>query len=139
MVGYGMKAEIEVPAPASSLIPPLHGSQPDQSASPSLSTEVGLARSMKGYELYSWQEGGDWHFALLVGTNRLKTHDEVTSPDVRVQGTEALKRELSRLPSEERVFWSTGLVEGMAMPSDNILSEISTHCEQLGVQLVVDR
>ncbi len=94
---------------------------------------------MKGYELYSWQGGGDWHFALLVGTNRLKTHNEVTSPDVRVQGTEALKRELSRLPNEERVFWSGQRVGGLTMPPDDIISEISTHCAQLGIQLEVDR
>ena len=37
------------------------------------------ARSMKGFELYSWQAEGEWHFALVVGTNRSKTHEEIAS------------------------------------------------------------
>ena len=35
------------------------------------------SESMKGYELYTWQEGGQWYFALLEGTNRLKTDEEI--------------------------------------------------------------
>ena len=31
-------------------------------------------QAFKGYELYSWQEGSEWRFALLIGTNR----DELT-------------------------------------------------------------
>ena len=103
------------------------------------SPEASPVQSLKGYELYSWQRDGDWHFALLVGTNRLKANDEVTSPDVRVQGIEALKMELNRLPNEERVFWSAQRVGGMTMPPDDIISEISTHCAQLGIQLEIDR
>ena len=37
-----------------------------------------LPHSMKGYELYSWQVGDDWHFTLITGTNRLKTLEEIT-------------------------------------------------------------
>jgi len=35
-----------------------------------------LPSSMKGYELYSWQEEGQWHFTLVTGTNRNKTLSE---------------------------------------------------------------
>ncbi len=38
------------------------------------------AGSMKGYELYSWQDGDRWYFSVLVGTNRNKTLDEIRSP-----------------------------------------------------------
>lgn len=37
-------------------------------------------RSFKGWELYAWQDGGDWTYALLFGTNRIKFCDEVKSP-----------------------------------------------------------
>ena len=36
-----------------------------------------FGESMKGYELYSWQEGNTWKFSLLVGTNREKSLDEI--------------------------------------------------------------
>jgi hypothetical protein len=39
---------------------------------------------MKGYELYSWQQDGQWVFSLLVGTNREKTLDEIQSPQARL-------------------------------------------------------
>jgi len=38
-----------------------------------------LPRSMKGYELYSWQEQGQWHFTLITGTNRNKQLEEIIS------------------------------------------------------------
>ena len=37
-------------------------------------------RAFKGWELYAWQDGGDWKFAMLVGTNRNKFCDEVKNP-----------------------------------------------------------
>jgi hypothetical protein len=110
-------------------------------ASPTLgapeSIEVSLVQSMKGYELYSWQMDGDWHFALLVATNWIKTHDEVTSPQSGVQGTEALKRELSRLPTGAPVFWSGLRVGGLTMPPNDTISEISSYSAQLGIQLEI--
>jgi len=38
-----------------------------------------LPHSMKGYELYSWLEDGQWHFTLITGTNRNKTVEEIGS------------------------------------------------------------
>ena len=64
------------------------------------------SQSMKGYELYSWEARGEWYFALLVGTNRTKTIDEVTGPEVRVQGLDALMNALDHLSKGQQVFWS---------------------------------
>ncbi len=109
----------------------------DQGIEPTIQAEVLAAPSLKGYELYSWQIEGDWYFTLVVGTNRLKTCDEVTSPEVRVQGIEALKRELNLVPSGEQVFWSTRHVPKMTLPPVEIIDEIGAYCEQIGVQLEV--
>ncbi len=73
---------------------------------------------MKGYELYSWKSRGEWYFAFLVGTNRLKTRDEVTSPRVRLQGVEAVKKKLEQLAKGDDVFWSSGLVRGTILPPE---------------------
>jgi hypothetical protein len=42
------------------------------------SSATPFAESMKGYELYSWQDGNTWKFSLLTGTNREKSLDEET-------------------------------------------------------------
>ncbi len=36
-----------------------------------------IPKSLKGYELYSWQKGNDWFFSLVVGTNRNKSVAEI--------------------------------------------------------------
>jgi hypothetical protein len=97
-----------------------------------------IPESMKGYELYSWQVQDVWYFALVVGTNRLKTYEEVSSSETRVKGLEALKRELDRLPDGERVFWSDQRVPNTTLPPDEMIDEIRAYCEQRGTQLDVE-
>ncbi len=97
----------------------------------------GLA--FKGYELSSWPAGAEWYFALLLGTNRIKTCEEVTATDVRLEGAEALKEQLASCPRGEQVFWSVTRVPNMALPPDAVVDEISVYCQQIGVQLHVER
>lgn len=92
---------------------------------------------MKGYELYSWQMEGTWTFALVPGTNRIKTYDEIASSDTRVQGLEALRRELDQLASGEQVFWSEGRVPNTALPPDDVIEDVRAYCEQRGIRLEV--
>ena len=103
---------------------------------------TGSARSMKGFELYSWQAGeaaceGGWCFALVAGTNRIKTYEEITSSEVRVGGLDALKRELGQLASGEQVFWLEGRVPNTALPPDDVIEEVRGYCEQRGIRLHV--
>jgi len=42
-------------------------------------------RQMKGYELYSWQNGSNWNFTLITGTNRTKSFDEIIAPVIHSQ------------------------------------------------------
>jgi len=111
-----------------------------------------LPRSMKGYELYSWQVDGTWHYTLITGTNRQKMLEEITSEGdvlsgdglnkLRANGTEDLKAALSRLPEGEQVFWVgpgwQALPEGevaFGLPSEEIVEEIRQHCKKLGIEL----
>ena len=54
--------------------------------------------SFKGIELNSWKLAtGDWHFSLLMGTNRKKSIQEITDPKVTIVGVDNLKKKLSEL------------------------------------------
>jgi hypothetical protein len=75
---------------------------------------------------------------LVVGTNRLKTFQEVSSPDVRVQGIEALKMDLDGLAGGEQVFWLEQRVPGMARPPDEMFEAIQTYCAERGIRLEAD-
>jgi hypothetical protein len=103
------------------------------------SREVRLPHSMKGYELYSWKIRGDWYFSLLVGTNRLKTRNEITSPKVRLQGVEALRRKLKQLAKGEEVSWSAGLVPRTVLPPKRIIDEVKSYCEERGIIVRVNQ
>ena len=103
------------------------------------SAQAKLPHSMKGYELYSWRARGGWYFALLTGTNRLKTGREVRAPGGRMKGVEALKRKLNLLAEGEEVSWATGLVPGTALPPDGVVQEVKEHCDRRGIILRVRR
>ncbi len=74
-----------------------------------------LPRSMKGYELYSWQDGQQWRFTLITGTNRTKTLEEITTGEdaltadgwvnIHVQGLAAIQSVVSRIPPGEWLSW----------------------------------
>ncbi|HEY79044.1 MAG TPA: hypothetical protein G4O09_08030 [Dehalococcoidia bacterium] len=46
-----------------------------------------LTHSMKGYELYSWEEDNQWHFTLITGTNRTKMMEEIISREDLISET----------------------------------------------------
>jgi hypothetical protein len=74
-----------------------------------------LPSSTKGYELLSWQVGDEWVFALITGTNRNKTFEEIMIPKneftsdgfvkLTVAGVEDFKKVIDRLPANEWVMW----------------------------------
>ena len=112
-----------------------------------------LPHSLKGYELYSWSDGSQWHFTLITGTNRLKTIEEITSKGdsisetgwvkIQVVGADAIKDVLSRLPEGESVFWCDELHIGQStetdlqLPPEQIADAIEEYAKQRGLDFVV--
>jgi hypothetical protein len=109
-----------------------------------------LPDSMKGYELYSWSEDGQWHFTLITGTNRNKTLEEIISKEnyiseagwvkVNVAGVEAIKAVLRKLPPKEFVMWLSGMREPseqaaiqIQMPPAETSKEIKEYAIQCGL------
>jgi hypothetical protein len=124
--------QVEVVSPAPSV------GEDEASPAPATSTSAIHGPSMKGYELYSWQTEGEWHFSLVVGTNRLKTYEEVSSPEVRLQGMGALNMELDRLAWGEQVFWSGQRVPRTSLPPETMMDEIRAYCRERGISLEIE-
>ena len=89
--------------------------------------------SMKGYELYSWKDGSQWRFSILVGTNREKTLDEIKSADVAISGVDELKSTLEQIPSGQYITWSTR--ETLSFPPEDILKQVEQTCNDKGLIL----
>jgi len=89
------------------------------------------AESMKGYELYSWQEGSQWKFSLLTGTNREKTLDEIQSTDAAVEGVDALRSALEGISVGQTITWSAK--EPLAFPPEEIVQQVAQICRDQGL------
>jgi hypothetical protein len=114
-----------------------------------------LPHSMKGYELYSWQEQGQWHFTLITGTNRVKILEEIISGEnvvsqdgwVRIHavGVDEINAVLSRLLKKEFVFWNGAQWLEQTQQADNkitfppaqIIDTIKEHARQCGLDFQV--
>jgi hypothetical protein len=96
-----------------------------------------LAESMKGYELYSWQQGSQWSFSLLVGTNREKTLNEIKSADGILVGMDALKSTLENIAAGQYVTWS--LKENLAFPPEDIIRQVEQICKDKGLILNIGK
>jgi hypothetical protein len=108
-----------------------------------------LPQSFKGYELYSWEENGQWHFTLINGTNRTKTEQEITYVDnavsedgwvkIHVAGAGAVKNVLASLPAAESIYWCDELHIGGAtgmdfeLPPEEITKSIQEYAELCGL------
>lgn len=112
-----------------------------------------LPSSMKGYELYSWQVGEEWHFTLITATNAMVDFEEIIAPGntlsddgfvkITVIGVDAAKELLGLLPAGEYVFWG-GMDLGdqvpagtvyLTLPPQEVIDEISSYCSGLGLNL----
>ena len=89
--------------------------------------------SMKGYELYSWQDGDQWNFSLLVGTNREKTLDEIRDAKTVLHGVDALTSALEQMPAGQYIIWSSR--ETLSFPPDDITEQVEKICADRGLIL----
>jgi len=114
-----------------------------------------LPHSLKGYELYSWEEDNKWHFTLITGTNRNKTMEEIISKEdfisetgwvkIHVIGEDAIKDVISRLPQNESIFWCDELHIGqtteadinLQLPPERITDALKEHAEWYGLDFAV--
>jgi len=110
-----------------------------------------LPSSMKGYELYSWQENDGWHFTLITGTNRNKTLEEIISGDyfisetgwvnIHCQGEEAIKTALGKVPPGEWVSWRYGAFVSngsmLTLPPQDIIEKIKAYAVGRGLDFNV--
>jgi hypothetical protein len=102
--------------------------------------------SMKGWELYSWPNGSDWNYSLLIGTNITKTYEAVTGNRYKVTGMDSLKLMLAKLPAGEEIFWiSEDWLEriwsedahDLSLPPCRIIEEVEDFCAGQQLELSV--
>ena len=61
-------------------------------------------KSMKGFDLYAWEKGGNTFFTLLRGTNREKTSEEIYDIKNAVEGMSAIENKINKIDSGQYIF-----------------------------------
>ena len=105
-----------------------------------------FSHSMKGWELYSWPVGYDWKYSILMGTNRIKTYDEVVTNRIAVTGKDSLKILLDKIPAKEYIFWAgegwlksiwQGDCKNLSLPDSPTIAYIKNYCKLKDLELVI--
>ena len=113
-----------------------------------------LPRSLKGYELYVWEEAGVVRLTLVTGTNREKQLEEIVSKDSNlssdgwfkgtVEGLDQGLDLLARLaPGETVIVMSLPVEEGeidletYQSPPTEVFTEIAEFCREKGLELIL--
>jgi hypothetical protein len=93
-------------------------------------------RSMKGWELYSWQNKNTWKFSILTGTNRNKKLEEIKAPEAVLHSLKELEQALFELAKGEYVTWfNPPTFPELSLPPDTTIEEIRAWCKKLGLIL----
>lgn len=86
--------------------------------------------SLKGWELYVWQQDNTTYFSLMVGTNRPKTVKEID--DAAVKGMAAIQPKLDQLQKGELVFLHGRRLDTKAPAA--IAKQLTEYCEKVGLK-----
>lgn len=90
----------------------------------------------KGMELYSWYQGTDWHFSLVVGVNNRKPVLEVADVEqYGFIGVGQLKRKLSKLAKGQQVYWFN---RGAEAVSGSMEKDLLKYCSSLEIKVEVE-
>ena len=93
----------------------------------------------KGTELYSWKdEGGEWVFALLYGTNWIKPEAYVKNTADQIRSVEDLNIAFARLSLGESVIW-IHRVSGFEYPPEAAIERIKELARKAEISLHVER
>jgi hypothetical protein len=105
-----------------------------------------FSHSMKGWELYSWPISTNWKYSLMVGTNAVKTYEQVVNNRLSVIGEDSLKVLLSKMPANEEISWlgkvwlQTSWQSSFGelnLPKRTTQIEIKEFCDNHGLKLTI--
>ena len=91
----------------------------------------------KGIELYSWEAESNWLFALVPGTNRLKSEREIKSTVACIHTLEQVQLILAQLGEKDEIFWIERQSMRFVLPSASIVAAVSASASSSGAKLRV--
>jgi hypothetical protein len=111
-----------------------------------------IPKSMKGYELYSWNSDGIWKFKLITGTNRNKSKEEIVSTEKTISnngwvnyfvtGNDELFMLLEQMPRKSFLIWNSTYNPGgneipFQYPDDETIIKVGELCRTKEIELMI--
>jgi hypothetical protein len=123
-------------------------------AVPAPVTLPAFSKAFKGWELYAWQDGANWRFSLLMGTNANKSWGQISGSTpidpafgvAAIDGPDALLMQLARLPRGEQIFWAGSVPPNVdattaakvGLPAPDVQARVKAACAQDGLVLTLN-
>ena len=103
---------------------------------------VGSLKNEGGFEIYSWNIGGKWHYSLLPATKEEKTFSEVTEYSVTLKTLIELEAALGKLAPgvvtwHNHVLKPAGAPEALSLPHQAVLRQLKKYCKTRQLTLVI--
>jgi len=108
---------------------------------------ITFSHSMKGWELYSWPVSEKWKYSLMMGTNAIKTYDQVVNNKISVIGEDSLKVLLNKMPRNEEIVWlgkiwlqnswQDGYSGVLVLPPRSNQIEVKEFCDNHSLKLTI--
>lgn len=100
-----------------------------------------MEKSFKGWELYSWKAEHNWKYSLLMGTNRLKSCNEIKAKEETLTYEQMLKK-LESVAEDDWVTWCSDKANGstpcgLRMAPANVRQSVERLCEKRRIHLQV--
>lgn len=113
-----------------------------------VSDTIKFSHSLKGWELYSWYQQSEWHYSIIIGTNRLKSCDEVLNNRISVTSLSQLQQLLAKMPANEEIMWLgedwirqtwPESCAPLSLPDDSTVDNVRQFCRVYNLRLTVVR
>ena len=89
------------------------------------------------WSMYSWQEDGEWVFSIVDRYAGYTSFEEISAEEFRLDGLEVLVEALLHLPDNSEILWTEYAIAGTVLPPSELLYEILTYCNSIGVPVIV--
>jgi hypothetical protein len=115
-----------------------------------------LPPSPTGYEVYSWQAGREWYHALITGTRRAKTVEEIMEGENAIEttwvslilrGIYDLEATIDRLPPQSTVAWigprtlrrKGASADVIRLPPRRQQRQVQALCQEASIRLLIEQ
>jgi len=91
------------------------------------------------YELYSWKDGTDWHYALFKFSDAPRNFESITASPEVLSADSALLEKISALPKGSQVYWNFRRINGCLLPAEEVQSRIYSAARAAAVSMDIIR